>query len=185
MHNLPEIQTQRLLLRNITENDVSEVFDLRSDPELMKYIPRPLCKNHEDALKYIRMVLQGNAKGESINWGIARLSDNFLIGIGGFVRRKEEHNRAEIGYIIRKEEHGKGYMKEAIAPMIEYGFNTLKLNTIEAIIDPENIASENLLLAFGFVKEAHFRDNVFYEGRYMDSVHYTLFKNKQYTKAIL
>lgn len=176
MQILPLIETERITLRDIEDSDLSEVFAMRSDPELMRYIPRPLCISHDDAMKHIRMIRQNNSKNESVNWGIARRSDNKLIGIGGYVRRQPDNFRAEIGYILLKEEHQKGIMREIMPVMLKYGFEKMNLNTIEAIIDPDNIASEKLLLHFGFVKEAHFRENIFFEGRYMDSVHYTLFR---------
>ncbi len=55
-HPFPTIETDRLLLRRITNEDVNEVFELRSNPETMKYIPRPLVKNNEDALAHIAMI---------------------------------------------------------------------------------------------------------------------------------
>jgi ribosomal-protein-alanine N-acetyltransferase len=52
----PTIETDRLLLRRITTDDVSEIFELRSNPETMKYIPRPLVKTNEEALEHIAMI---------------------------------------------------------------------------------------------------------------------------------
>ena len=182
--NIPVIETERLLLRKMDKSDVKEIFYLRSDKDMMRYIPRPLCVTEEDALKLIRLIQQGYRKNTGINWGITVKPDNTLIGTVGFVRMHPEHNRAELGYMLDKNHHRKGIMTEAVAKVIEYGFEQMHLHTIEAVIDPGNIASEILLKNFGFEKEAHFKENFLYEGQYLDSVHYTLFE-ESYRSSIM
>lgn len=172
-----EINTERLLLREIGNQDVNAVFRLRSDEEMMKYIPRPRCKNKRDALKLIRLIRQGISKQDSINWGINLKGNDTLIGTVGFVRMHREHNRAEVGYMLDKEFHGKGIMQEAVSAILNFGFSNLKLHSVEAVIDPGNHASEQILIKFGFIKEAHFKENFLFEGKYLDSVHYTLHQN--------
>lgn len=181
--NIPILETERLYLRKIDKSDVKEIFYLRSDKEMMQYIPRPLCETEEDALKLIRLIQFGYKKGSSINWGITLKPNNTLIGTVGYVRMHLEHNRAEIGYMLDKRYHRKGIMREAVAKVIEYGFEQMKLHTIEAVIDPGNVASEVLLRNFGFEKEAHFKENFLYEGQYLDSVHYTLFERTYHKKT--
>ncbi|PTT08192.1 N-acetyltransferase [Flavobacterium sp. HMWF030] len=170
----PTIETDRLVLRRITNDDVNEVFELRSNPETMKYIPRPLVKNSEDALEHIAMIEDKIVTNIGINWGISLKDNPKLHGIIGFYRMKPENYRAEIGYMLLPEFHGKGIVPEAVNRLITYGFNDLKLHSIEAVIDPENFASEKVLQKCGFVKEAHFKESEFYEGRFLDNVVYSL-----------
>ena len=66
----PNLESDRLLLRRLVENDVKEIFAMRSDAENMKYIPRPLLKNHEEALEHLAMIDSGIDKNEAINWAI-------------------------------------------------------------------------------------------------------------------
>ncbi len=179
MFQINPIETERLLLREITENDVEDVLEMRSDPEVMRYIPRPLAKTNEDALKHIRMIRQSIVKKESINWGIALKDTNRMIGFVGFVRMRPEDFRSELGYLLNKNYHRKGFMMEVLPPVLDYGFNTLGLHSIEAIIDPDNSASEQLLIRNGFVKEAHFKENCFFEGKFLDSIHYSLLKGSK------
>ena len=61
--------------------------------------------------------------------------------------------------MLLPEYHGKGIAVEAIKELIKYGFEIMKLHSIEAVIDPENLASEKVLQKSGFVKEAHFKEN--------------------------
>ena len=175
----PELETERLRLREVNVDDKKEVFQLRSDKDIMKFIPRPLVKNVEEAIEFIRTIEEGIKKKEFINWAITLKGNDKLIGIIGFYRMAIDHNRAEVGYILQGDFQKKGIMREALLEVINYGFNKMKLHTIEAVIDPRNAASENILVKSNFTKEAHFRENFFYEGEYLDSVHYTLHRAKQ------
>jgi ribosomal-protein-alanine N-acetyltransferase len=170
----PIIETDRLVLRRITNDDVNEVFELRSNPETMKYIPRPLVKNTKEALEHIAMIEDKIVTNIGINWGISLKENQKLLGIIGFYRMQPENYRAEIGYILLPEFHGKGLIPEAVNRLITYGFNDLNLHSIEAVIDPENFASEKVLQKCGFVKEAHFKESEFYEGKFLDKVIYSL-----------
>ena len=86
---------------------------------------------------------------------------------------KPEHYRAEVGYMLFPEYNGKGIVSEALQRVVEYGFNEMKLHSIEAILDPENTGSEKVLLKNGFVKEGHFIENEFYEGRFLSTLVYS------------
>ena len=81
-----------------------------------------------------------------------------------------------MGYMILPQYNGKGYVTEAIDVVLEYGFNDLQMHSIEAIIDPDNIASERVLQKNGFVKEAHILENELYDGKFWDTVIYSILK---------
>jgi len=171
----PILKTQRLLLRQVNTNDADTILSLRSNDEVMKYIPRPYLKSKEDALELIAMFDDKIENGIGINWGICFLDEpEKVIGIIGHYRLKPEHYRAEVGYMIFPEYNGKGIVSEALQKVIEYGFKEMKLHSIEAILDPENKGSEKVLLKNGFVKEGHFIENEYYEGRFLDSMVYSL-----------
>jgi len=170
----PTIETDRLLLRRINNDDVNEVFELRSNPETMKYIPRPLVKTIEDALEHIAMIDDKIETNVGINWGITLKGDSKLLGIIGYYRMQPENYRAEIGYMLLPDFHGKGIIPEAVSRLIRYGFDDLNLHSIEAVIDPANLASEKVLQKCGFIKEAHLKESEFYEGRFLDKVIYSL-----------
>ncbi len=168
------LESDRLLLRQITTEDVNEVFILRSNAETMKYIPRPLVTKHEEALEHIKMIQDKIEKNEGINWAITLKGNPKLIGIIGHYRIRWEHFRSEIGYMLLPEYHGKGIITEAITLMIDYGFNQMNMHSLEGIIDPANTASARVLEKNGFVKEAHLIENEFYDGKFLDTVIYSL-----------
>ncbi len=169
----PNLETDRLILRRVSAEDVLEIFALRSDKEVMKYIPRPLVKTMEDAMAHIVMIDEKIESNEGINWAITLKDSPKLIGIIGHYRIKPEHFRAEIGYMLLPEYQGQGILSEAIKEVVNYGFEVMKLHSIEAIIDPENHASEKVLQKNGFVKEAHLKENEYYDGRFLDTVIYS------------
>ena len=171
----PNLETKRLVLRQINTNDAEAILALRSNDEVMKYIPRPYLKTKEDALKLIAMFDDKIENGIGINWGIYFLDEpRKLLGIIGHYRIKPEHYRAEVGYMLFPQYNGKGIVSEALAKVVEYGFNEMKLHSIEAILDPENKGSEMVLLKNGFVKEAHLIENECYEGRFLDTMIYSI-----------
>ena len=169
----PNLETERLLLRRVDSNDIKEIFALRSNPETMKYIPRPLVKTDEDALEHIAMIDSKIDSNEGINWAITLKGNPKLVGIIGHHRIKSENYRAEIGYMLLPEFHGKGIISEAVKEAVNYGFTVMKLHSLEAVIDPDNQASAKVLEKNGFIKEAHLKENKFYEGRFLDTVIYS------------
>ncbi|WP_338407511.1 GNAT family N-acetyltransferase [uncultured Flavobacterium sp.] len=174
----PNLETVRLILRRIVKEDVNEIFELRSNEQTMKYIPRPLLKTTEDALEHIAMIDKIIENSEGINWAITLKNSPKLIGMIGHYRIKPEHFRAEIGYMLLPEHHGKGIITEAINEVVSFGFKVMKLHSIEAVVDPENFASAKVLQKNGFVKEAHLKENSFFEGRFLDTVIYSILINR-------
>ena len=175
----PNLETNRLLLRRLDNNDVNEILKMRSDAETMKYIPRPLVKNNEEALELIAKIDSGIENNEGINWAITEKGSPKLIGIIGYYRTKPEHYRSEIGYMLLPEFHGKGFASEAIEIAVQFGFNEMKLHSIEAVLDPENKASERVLQKNGFIKEGHFKEHEYYDGRFLDSLIYSLLNKNE------
>lgn len=171
----PTLTTERLTLRRVVATDVPALFQLRSNPALMRYVPRPLARTPEDAAAVLAMIDAGLEANERINWGITLTSaPDELLGVIGYVRFLPESHRAEVGYMLRAEQHGQGLTREALTAVVDYGFRTLGLHSVEAVIHPDNVASRRLAERCGFVQEAHFRDYQFFEGAYRDSVVYSL-----------
>ncbi|WP_432712951.1 GNAT family N-acetyltransferase, partial [Pedobacter sp.] len=96
----PVIETERLILRKMEVSDVTEVLLLRSNPEVMKYIPRPRAITLQDALDHIETINKGLAANKSINWAITLKGNEHLKGIIGIFNTNPENHRAEIGYIL-------------------------------------------------------------------------------------
>ena len=173
----PEIKTGRLLLRRMTERDAKELLYLRSSEEVMKYIDRERTKSISDAKLFIDKIDASINTNNGIIWGIAlKEKPRTLIGNIGYWRLVKEHYRAELGYMLHPAFWKKGIMKEALFRVIDFGFGEMNLHSIEANINPGNTASAMLLKSAGFVKEAYFKEDYFFNGAFHDTIIYSRLK---------
>lgn len=170
----PEITTRRLLLRRITEDDVNEIFFLRSDERVMRYIDKAPAETLDDAYEFIRKIADLEGSADAVTWAICLKGDTRLIGTIVFWNIQKEHYRAEVGYTLHPDYWGKGIMQEALQVVIDYGFRVMKLHSIEANVNPENDSSIKLLERNKFVREAYFRENYYYNGKFLDTAIYSL-----------
>ena len=175
----PVLETNRLVLHSLNNDDVEGIFALRSNPDTMQFIPRPLVKSNDEALNHIKMINDKIDTNEGINWVISTKDNPKFMGLLGIFKIYEENFRAEIGYMILPEFNNRGYVTEAIQAVVNYGFDVMNLHSIEAIIDPDNAASEKVLIKNGFVKESHFVENMFAEGKFWDAFVYSLLKRNR------
>lgn len=170
----PTLTTDRLILREAKMEDAPEVFFLRSDADVIKYIDRSPAQSLEEAKHFIQMVKDSQANNTGISWNITLKGDDKMIGNIALWRIDKENFRAELGYVLHPSQQGKGIMNEALLAVADYGFNNMRLHSIEANINPGNMASQRLLERNGFVREAYFKENYFYDGRFIDSAIYSL-----------
>ena len=170
----PQISTERLLLRQINNKDVNEIFFLRSDERVMKYLDRVPAKTLDDANEFIGKIIEQEKTNDAITWAITMKDEPALIGTICFWNILKEHYRAEIGYLLHPEYWGKGLMQEAFSEVINYGFKVMDLHSIEANVNPKNNASIKLLEKNNFTREAYFKENYFYNGKFLDTAIYSL-----------
>ncbi len=171
----PEIKSKRLLLRKMTEADAPELLFLRSDNVVMQYIDREKTKSLEEAIDFIQKINTAIINNESIMWVIA-LQDKpgTMIGNICFWRIDKQHYRSEVGYMLHPHYWNKGLMKEALLAAIDFGFNEMKLHSIEGRINPDNSVSGILLEKTGFIREAYFKEDFYFRGKFIDTAVYSL-----------
>jgi [ribosomal protein S5]-alanine N-acetyltransferase len=166
----PILTTDRLVLRELRPSDAEQVFAMRSDPLVMQHVNRPLATTIEDAHALIERVTNTVAVNDAVQWAITLREDDTFIGLIGFWRIVKEHHYAELGYTLSREHWGKGYMSEAISAVVDFGLSTLGFHRVEAITRPANIGSIRALEKNGFIQEGHFKENIFWNGAFYDSV---------------
>ena len=172
------LESDRLLLRKLDLNDASEVQLIRSDEKVMIYMDseRHLTIQHSE--NFISNNLRMYEEKTGIFWAIIEKSSDKFIGDFALFKIDHKNARAEIGYTLKPEFWGKGYMKEAMLSVFNFGFNDLNLHSLEANINPGNNNSRKILKKMGFQKEAYFRENYYYNGDYLDSEIYSLLKSE-------
>lgn len=173
-NSFPVLSTTRLQLRRIELSDANDLFILRSDPRVMKFMDKPLFTSVNEAVQVIDKIRSDFDSNESITWGMSLKGDLKMIGTIGFWKITKEHHRAEIGYLLHPDHWGCGLMQEAIKPVLDFGFNVMRLHSVEANVNPENAASIRFLEKIGFVREAYYKENYYFNGKFLDSAIYTL-----------
>jgi len=155
--------TERLMLRTVTEFDSQDVFEIRSNPEINQFLHREPPKNSFEALEFILNIKKRSANKEIIFWGICFQNNPKLIGTICLWNFSRDRKTAELGYELLSEFHGKGIMSEAVNSVLEYGFNDLDLDKIEAFTNKNNFGSIKLLQNLKFFLNKNRRDEKFPE----------------------
>jgi RimJ/RimL family protein N-acetyltransferase len=168
------IETIHLTLRKITPDVYDYAFKNLSDIDIMTFFG---LKSEEDLLKEKEKFQKGIAtyNRSFVNFLIIDKETDAIIGACGFHTWYFDHHRAEIGYALNDDSYkGKGIMTEALKAVVDYGFNTMNLNRIEALIGPKNEASLRLVRKLNFTKEGHLRQHYFKNNVMEDSLIYSL-----------
>jgi ribosomal-protein-alanine N-acetyltransferase len=148
----PILTTERLTLRQLSIDDQQDIFALRSDPKINKYLDREPSKTIEDAVNFINKVNDNIQKNNSIYWAITLAKTKTFVGTICLFDFSNEKSSCEIGFELMTKFQGQGIMKEATQAVIDYVFQTLKIKKILAFTHYQNSNSTNLLLKFNFVK---------------------------------
>jgi [ribosomal protein S5]-alanine N-acetyltransferase len=146
----PILRTERLTLRQLVITDEQEIFTLRSDSEINKYLDRQVSKTIDDARNFILKVNENINKNNSLYWAITFSDNNILVGTICLFSFSDENNTCEIGYELLTNFQGQGIMKEAAEKVIDYAFNTIKVQKIEAFFHRDNQRSIKLLKKLSF-----------------------------------
>lgn len=174
----PKLETKRLILRQVGYGDVEQLYEMLSDDDVAKFDYFYPVTSKEEALKFIERYNKELDENEEITWGIISKETNRLIGtccLGDF---NEEARRAELGYDITQSEWGKGYATEALGVVIDFGFNTMGLNRIEATITPGNNASVKVLKKLNFTHEGTVRERDWIKGKLEDGIIMSILKRE-------
>ncbi|GGB47962.1 putative N-acetyltransferase YoaA [Lentibacillus populi] len=172
----PILETDRLILREISKDDAEGIFACFSNENVTKYYGQETLKSIEQAEAFVDFFANSYKEKKGIRWGIERKGKQGIIGTIGFNAWSPKHKRAEIGYEIHPEYWRKGYTSEAVLKVLQYGFDDLGLTRIGAVVFKDNEASTNLLYKVGFQKEGILRDYMYQNGKAYDTYVYALLK---------
>jgi RimJ/RimL family protein N-acetyltransferase len=175
---LPTITTDRLTLRRLNEEDVDALFNIFSDPAVMRYWGTPPLSDRNAALSLMKEIHDLFDKQIMLKWGLALRETNILIGTTTLFNLNFDNGRAEIGYGLGSAYWGHGYMNEALRALIGYAFNDLQLRRLEADIDPRNAASIRTVDRLGFRQEGLLRERWHVNGEVQDSLFYGLLRRE-------
>lgn len=168
------IDTPRLHLRPLCMDDAAAILRMRANPDVMRYMTTAPWTDIAQATAMVERDQAAMARGDLLRLGMIRKSDQTFIGSCILFHFDEECRRAEIGYDMDKTYWGQGYMHEALVHLLNYGFNDLNINRVEADIHPDNVNSARSLERLGFIREGYLRERWIIDGVTSDSAWYGL-----------
>lgn len=172
----PEIETERLLLREIMPEDAPAIYAIFSDPKVTHYYDQVTYTQLQQAHDLIDFFDESFELERAIRWGITRKAEDVVIGTCGYVWLRT--HSGEISYELASAQWRQGIMAEALDAILEFGFDELKLNRVEAPVMVENTASAALLAALGFQEEGVLRQHDYFKGRFHDMRLFALLKHE-------
>ena len=174
----PTLHTARLRLRPFTEADTDAIFALQSNPRVLRYWDAPPWRDRARADRFIAACRQMEQEGSGARLAIERAADGQFIGWCSLARWNPDYRSAAIGYCLDDAAWGSGFATEAIAALLQWAFDTLDLNRVQAETDTRNTASGRVLEKLGFVREGTLREDCIVDGEVSDSWVYGLLRRE-------
>ena len=165
---LPVLETDRLTLRPLQMRDAQDMYAYASDPAVSRYVLWDAHRSLRETRRYLRAARRQYRKGLPGCYAIVLRSSGRMIGTIGFMWINCEHRSAEVGYSLSRDCWNQGYATEALRAVLRFGFNTLRLNRIEAQHELDNPASGRVMEKCGMRCEGTLRQRVFNKGRFSD-----------------
>lgn len=177
--NIPLLEGKRIVLRRIELSDADTLLEYWGDPDVVKFMNMSPFTSADEVVEMITL-LNGLAECEdTLRWGIELKDEHKLIGSCGFnTWQLSGAYRAEIGYDLGKSYWNQGYMTEALSLMLSFGYETMGLNRIEALVQPVNPASSRLLQSFHFHNEGLLRQYQKTDTGFVDLFMFSLLKSE-------
>lgn len=175
---LPTINATRVSLRWLNREDASSLFSIFSDPEVMRYWSSPPLADEQAARNLLAHIHDGFHRKTLFQWGIARRTDDRVIGTCTLFHFDTPNRRAELGYALEREHWGSGYMQEALGALLGFAFDTLDMHRVEADVDPRNVSSVKTLERLGFRQEGYLRERWLVNGEVQDALFYGLLRRE-------
>jgi ribosomal-protein-alanine N-acetyltransferase len=154
----PSLETERLVLRELRPKDAGSLFVILGDEEVTQFYDDEVWRDITQATEQIEAWTAGFRAKRCIRWGIAPRKSGQIVGTCGYYGFHRWHRRAGIGYELARSFWKQGIMTEALGRIIQFGFEKIGLNRIEAVVMPDNEGSIKLLAGLGFQSEGVLRE---------------------------
>jgi ribosomal-protein-alanine N-acetyltransferase len=180
-HNpLSTIHTERTSMRPWNEDDASDLFEVFSSPEAMRFWNAPPTPSVDAVRANIARSIAAPAEVHK-SFAIILRETGRAIGLVNYHHREPANRRLEIGYILSPAHQGRGLAHEAVSAFVTFCFIEFACNRVEALTDPENVASSKLLERLGFKCEGGpLRQRILLgDGTFGDQVVYALLASER------
>ena len=173
----PQLHTRRLNLRQIVRADAPALFSIHSDVDWMRWYGVDPITSLVEAEHLADLFAGWFTAGTGFRWALVRRQDRRLIGTCGLFRWNKSWRNCVIGYEIQRDHHGQGYMREAVAAVLNFGFDVMSLHRVQAETHPDNVASIGLATRLGFRFEGVHREQAYWNGHFHDLNCYSLLES--------
>lgn len=176
------LTTERCILKQITIENMQEVYEIYSDKLAMKYMQSNAITSIEQAQDLINKWEKQYDNEDGFRWGVfLKENPHRLIATIALHYWDKNSNVIELGADLVRSEWRKGLAYEFTRPVLNFAFTELEINRLELRCDPRNIASVKIADKFGFTYEGTLREYVFVESKgYLDESVYSLLR-KEYS----
>ena len=174
----PMLETERLRLRPVREDDAEAVFAAVSDPDVTQHLAWDAHYRVSESVSFVRWVMDESAAGRPAQWAMETKAEDRFIGLCGLVAVEPKHHRAEVGYWLGRRDWNRGYMTEAVRETLRYGFDDLGLFRIEGFCLPDNLASIRVMEKAGMVYEGTLRRYLWAKKRHHDLRVYAILRGE-------
>jgi ribosomal-protein-alanine N-acetyltransferase len=181
----PTLHTTRLRLRPVSSADADALFALHSSAHVVRYWDAPPWRERERAERFIAACQQMADDGTGARPAIERASDGVFIGWCGLTRWNPAYRSASLGYCLDDAAWGHGYATEAARALLQWAFDALDLNRVQAETDTRNAASAGVLEKLGFIREGTLREDCVVDGEVSDSWVYGLLRRHWRASSLL
>lgn len=165
----PTLHTARLRLRPVSSGDAEAVFAIHSNAHVLRYWDSPPWTDRARAERFIAASRQLADDGSGVRLAIERASDGAFLGWCSLRRWNPDFRSAALGYCLDDSAWGQGYATEAARAVLQWAFDTLDLNRVQAETDTRNRASARVLEKLGFRREGTLREDCIVNGEVSDS----------------
>ena len=173
------LETERLILRRLEDNDLVPFLAYLQDPFVAKYQTWDTYSEERasEVIEEQRTLVPG-IPGDAFLFAVELKENASLVGHVVLTVLKKDHLQAEIGFTFARQFHGQGLAREAAARVLDYAFQDLKLHRVIAITDCENLSSVRLLGRLGMRREGHFIQNIWFKGKWGDEFLYAILRDE-------
>jgi len=178
----PTLVTARLRLRPFTDADADALYALHSDAFVLRYWDAPPWTDAERAERFLATCTQLAEDGTGARLAMDRATDGAFLGWCGLTRWNPDFRSASLGYCLTQAAWGHGYATEAARALLQWGFDTLPLNRVQAEADTRNAPSARVLEKLGFTLEGTLREDCVVNGDVSDSWVFGLLRREWFSR---
>jgi ribosomal-protein-alanine N-acetyltransferase len=164
----PELETERLRLRELANEDAPSLFEMFRDDDVTRYYDVETMTEVTAAAEVITRMQRRYVDRIGVRWAVVDKTTGGFLGTVGFNGINLFAHRAVIGYEIARHAWGRGFATEALRAIVKFGHQRVGVNRIEAVVMLGNEASARVLRKAGFAEEGLLRAYGHWKGQYHD-----------------